>query len=67
MNFPEYISDPKRGLLYLFYVPSTGAVVVIGTDEAAKGEVMVKSMRTGEQAAHLVQNTVEAVRQALQQ
>ena len=42
-----------------------GAVVIVGSDEAARGEVTVKCMQTGEQAAHPMQSTVDAVRNAL--
>ena len=37
----------------------------MGADEVAKGEVSVKSMLSGEQASHKVEDIVVAVRKAL--
>lgn len=42
-----------------------GAVVIIGSEEAARDEITVKCMLTGEQTAHPILNTVEAVKKAL--
>jgi hypothetical protein len=69
----EQVLPAHQAFASFFFSPSetnnpcvlAGAVIVIGADEAARGEVMVKSMRTGEQEAHKVQDVVAAVRKAL--
>lgn len=47
------------------YVHLLEAVVMFAPDEAVNGQVVVKSLATGEQTAHPIGNIVEAVRESL--